>query len=422
MSRATSNASLIARWEAAVLPSYATPPLALVRGEGTAVWDADGVRYLDLIAGIAVSALGHAHPAVVGAVSRQVATLAHGSNLVVNGPSVALAERLRDLTGDPGARVFFANSGTEANEAALKCVRRALPDRPRMVAAEGGFHGRTLGSLSLTGQPVKRAPFEPLPGPVDFVPYGDVAALQAAVTPDVAGVFLEPVQGEAGVVPAPPGYLEAARAACDAAGALLVLDEIQGGVGRAGSWFSHQITAPGVRADLLTLAKGLGGGLPIGACIAMAPIAGALRRGDHGSTFGGNPVACAAALAVLDTITADGLLERATAAGDLLATGIRGVAHPLLAGVRGIGLWRAVVLTAPVAPAVEAALRAAGYLVNAVTPDALRLAPPLIISDSDIAAFVDALPTALDAVSDAALDPASATLVSAGHAPRIEET
>jgi acetylornithine aminotransferase len=349
----------------------------------------------------------------VAAVSRQVATLAHTSNLTVNEPSVALAERLRDLTGDPGARVFLANSGTEANEAALKCVRRARPGRARMVAAEGGFHGRTLGALSLTGQPAKRAPFEPLPGPVDFVPYGDVAALEAAVTSDVAAVFLEAVQGEAGVILAPPGYLEAARVACDAAGALLVLDEIQGGIGRAGAWFSHQVVAPGLRPDLVTLAKGLGGGLPIGACIALSPVAGALQRGDHGSTFGGNPVSCAAALAVLDTVVAQGLLDRARVLGDLLADGVGALGHPLLAGMRGVGLWRAVVLTAPVAPAVEAALRAAGFLVNAVAPDALRVAPPLVIAESDLAAFVGVLPAALDA--------ASATLVSVSPAT-TEET
>ncbi|MDP9241503.1 MAG: acetylornithine transaminase [Actinomycetota bacterium] len=409
----TGNSDLISRWEGAVMPTYATPPLALVRGEGAHVWDADGRRYVDLIAGIAVSILGHTHPAVVAAVTRQVAILAHTSNLTVNEPSVALAERLRDLTDDPGARVFLANSGTEANEAALKCVRRARPGRPRMVAAEGGFHGRTLGSLSLTGQPAKRAPFEPLPGPVDFVPYGDAAALRAAVTPEVAGVFLEAVQGESGVIPAPPGYLDAARAACDDAGALLVLDEIQGGIGRAGSWFSHRVVAPGLRPDIVTLAKGLGGGLPIGACIALRPVAGALHRGDHGSTFGGNPVSCAAALAVLDTVVAEGLLDRSRVVGDRLAAGVGALDHPLLAGIRGVGLWRAVVLTAPVAPAVEAGLRAAGFLVNAVAPDALRLAPPLVIGEADLDAFVGALPSALDA--------ASATLVSISPAP-MEET
>lgn len=393
------NADLAARWTAAAMPTYAPPTVALVRGSGAHVWDADGRRYLDLLAGIAVSVLGHAHPAVVAAVSRQVATISHTSNLVVNEPAVALAERLRDLTGDPSARVFFANSGAEAIEAALKCVRRARPSRRRIVAADGGFHGRTLGALSVTGQPAKRAPFEPLLGPVDFVPHGDAAVLRAAVTADTAAVVLEPVQGEAGVRPPPPGYLEAAREACTATGALLVLDEIQGGIGRAGAWFSHQVIAPGLRPDLITLAKGLGGGLPIGACIALGQAATALQRGDHGSTFGGNPVSCAAALAVLDTVVADGLLVRAAEAGDRLAADIGALAHPLIDHVRGLGLWRAVVLTAPVAVAVETELRHHGFLVNAVAPDALRLAPPLVITDAALATFVAALPVALDQVA-----------------------
>jgi acetylornithine/N-succinyldiaminopimelate aminotransferase len=394
-----SMAALAARWDAAILPTYATPPIALVRGSGAHVWDADGREYVDMLAGIAVSILGHAHPAVVAAVSRQVATLGHTSNLAINEPSVTLAERLRELTGDPSARVFFGNSGAEANEAALKCVLRARPGRSRMVAAEGGFHGRTLGALSITGQPAKRAPFEAWLGPVDFVPYGDAAALRAAVTTDTAAVFLEPVQGEAGVRPPPPGYLESARDACTERGALLVLDEIQGGMGRAGAWFSHQVIAPGLRPDLITLAKGLGGGLPIGACIALGASATALRRGEHGSTFGGNPVSCAAALAVLDTVVSDGLLARATQAGDGLVDGIAGLDHPLISHVRGVGLWQGVILTAPAAAATEAALRAAGFLVNAVAPDALRLAPPLVITDSDLAAFVRALPGALDQVA-----------------------
>ncbi len=392
-----SNATLAARWQKAMLATYAVPPIALVRGVGARVWDADGREYVDLLAGIAVSVLGHAHPAVVNAVAKQAARLAHVSNLAISEPSVSLAERLRDSTGDPTARVFFANSGAEANEAALKLTRRARPGRRRIVAAHGGFHGRTLGALSLTGQPAKRAPFEPLPGPVDFVAFGDSAALRAAVGPDTAAVFLEPVQGEGGVRPAPPGYLEAARAACTAQGALLVLDEVQGGIGRSGAWFSHQVIAPGVHPDVITLAKGLGGGLPIGACIALGEAATALRPGDHGSTFGGNPVCCAAALAVLDTVVAEGLPARATEVGDRLAADIAGLEHPLIAGVRGIGLWRAIVLAEPIAGAVEAALRDAGFLVNAVAADALRLAPPLNVARSDLAAFVSALPRAIDA-------------------------
>jgi len=402
------NAALVARWEASTLPTYPTPPLALVRGRGARVWDADGREYVDLLAGIAVSVLGHAHPAVVAAVTRQISTLGHVSNLAVNEPAVTLAERLCDLSGDPGARVFFANSGAEANEAAIKVTRRARPARRRIVAAHGGFHGRTLGALSLTGQPLKRAPFEPLPGPVDFVPFGDSAALDLAVGPDTAAVFLEPVQGEAGVHPAPPGYLEAARAACTRAGALLVLDDVQGGIGRAGAWFSHQVIAPSVRPDVVTLAKGLGGGLPIGACIAYGEAASALRPGDHGSTFGGNPVACAAALAVLETLVAERLIERSASLGDRLAADLRARNHPLVRAVRGVGLWRAVVLAAPVAAAAETALRGAGFLVNAVAPDALRLAPPLNIPEADLAAFVEALGPALDTAGEPVAQPAGA--------------
>jgi acetylornithine/N-succinyldiaminopimelate aminotransferase len=284
------------RYQAALMPNYGTPPLALARGEGCRVWDADGREYTDMFAGIAVSSLGHAHPAITEAVSRQVATLAHTSNLFVHEGEVALAERLLSLLGVTPGRVFFANSGTEANEAALKLVRRYQgPDRPVFVAAENGFHGRTMGALALTGKSSIREPFGPFGITVRFVPYGDVAALQAATRDDTAAVFLEPALGEGGVVPPPPGYLQAARDACDASGALLVADEIQSGIGRTGAWFACQ--ADGVMPDVLTLAKGLGGGLPIGACIGLGDAGTAFHRGDHGSTFGGNPVACAAALA-----------------------------------------------------------------------------------------------------------------------------
>ena len=401
------------------MPTYATPPVALVRGRGARVWDADGRQYVDLLAGIAVGVLGHAHPALVAAVSGQIATLGHVSNLAINEPAVTLAERLRDLTGDPAARVFFCNSGAEANEAALKLVRRAHPDRRRIVAAHGGFHGRTLGALSVTGQPAKREPFEPLPGPVQFVPYGDAAALRDAISEDTAAVFLEPVQGEAGVLPAPAGYLEAAREACTATGALLVLDEVQGGIGRAGAWFSFEVVAPGVRPDVVTLAKGLGGGLPLGACIGYGRAAHALRPGDHGSTFGGNPVACAAALAVLDTLVADRLLPRAAALGDRLSRDVTALGHPAIAGVRGLGLWRAIALSAPVAVAAEAALRQTGFLVNAVAPDALRLAPPLVVTEADLTAFAGALGPALHL---AAAEPPSATIGSTSAVPASLET
>jgi acetylornithine/N-succinyldiaminopimelate aminotransferase len=392
--------SLRARWDAVMMPNYGTPPLAVARGRGCRVWDVDGTVYLDLIAGIAVSALGHAHPALVEAVTGQVRTVAHTSNLFVHEPGVALAERLVGLLGG-GGRVFFANDGAEANEAALKIARRhgwtssPAGDRLEVVAAEAGFHGRTFGALSLTGTPAKREPFAPLPGPVTFVPYGDAAALRAAVTERTAAVFLEPTLGEGGVVPPPPGYLAAARAACDAAGALLVLDEVQSGVGRTGAWFTHQ--TEGIRPDVVTLAKGLGGGLPIGACIAFGPAGELLAAGQHGSTFGGNPVSAAAALAVLDTIERDGLLESVRTVGDRLAARAP-LDSPLVRGVRGGGLWRALVLTRPVAAQVETAARRAGVLVNAVQPDAIRIAPPLVLSAAEADEAVAALSAAVAAV------------------------
>jgi acetylornithine/N-succinyldiaminopimelate aminotransferase len=384
---------LRARFEAAIMPNYGVPPVALARGAGCRVWDADGNAYLDLIGGIAVSALGHAHPALVEAVSAQVATIAHTSNLFLHEPEVLLAERLLELL-DAEGRVFFANSGTEANEAAYKLVRRhAGPDRTYVVAADGSFHGRTMGALALTGKASIREPFGPYAADVRFVPYGSADALREAVTGRCAAVFLEPTQGEGGVVPAPEGYLAAARRICDETGAALVLDEIQSGIGRTGVWFQHQ--HEGVRPDVITLAKGLGGGLPIGVCVGLGPYATAFAKGDHGSTFGGNPVSCAAALAVLDTIAEDGLLDHVTAVGDRLAAGITAVEDPLLDGVRGSGLWRAIVLTEPKAAQVEAAAREAGFLVNAVQPDAVRLAPPLIITADEAASFVTALPEIL---------------------------
>jgi acetylornithine aminotransferase len=387
----------MSRWTEVMLPSYGEPTLTLVRGDGATVWDDAGNSYVDLVAGIAVNALGHAHPAVVEAVGRQVATLGHTSNLVANEPSLRLAERLLALTGRDG-RVFFANSGAEANEAAFKMARRT--GRPDVVAADGAFHGRTMGALALTGQPAKRAPFEPLPGGVSFVPYGDAAALAAAVDADTAAVVLEPVLGEGGVVPAPAGYLEAAREVTRTSGALLVLDEVQTGIGRTGAWFAHQ--AAGVEPDVLTLAKGLGGGLPVSACLAFGDAATLLQPGQHGTTFGGNPVSCAAALAVLDTIEADGLLERAESLGKALSAGITGLGHPLVATVRGAGLMLGIVLTAPVAAEVEAAARRHGFLVNAVAPDVVRLVPPLVLTDTQADSFLTALPEVLGAVSVAA--------------------
>ena len=383
------------RFEAAMMPNYGTPPLALARGEGCRVWDADGNQYLDLIAGIAVSALGHAHPAIVDAVSTQVKTIAHTSNLFVHEPGVALAERLLGLLHAPG-RVFFCNSGAEANEAAIKLVRRKQgKNRPVVIAADRSFHGRTMGSLAITGKASIREPFEPFGLEVRFVPYGDEAALAKAVDTTVAAVFLEPTQGEGGVIPAPKGYLAAARRACDDNGALLVLDEIQSGIGRTGAWFAHQ--DEGILPDVLTLAKGLGGGLPIGACVGFGDCGTALGRGDHGSTFGGNPVACAAALAVIDTIESRDILTNVKQVGKTLADGIAGIEHALLKGVRGSGLWLAAALTADKAVAVDQAAQAAGFLVNAVQPDAVRLAPPLILTDDEAQQFLAAFPAILNA-------------------------
>ena len=388
------------RFEAAMMQNYGTPPLALARGEGCRVWDADGNEYLDLIAGIAVSALGHAHPAIVEAVTAQAAKLAHTSNLFVHEPGVQLAERLLGLLNADGqARVFFCNSGAEANEAAIKLVRRARgTDRP-FVAAIGSFHGRTMGSLSITGKESIRTPFGPFGLDVRWIPYGDEAALAGAVDDSVAAVFLEPTLGEGGVVPPPDGYLRAVRQACDNTGALLVLDEIQSGIGRTGAWFAHQTA--GIRPDVLTLAKGLGGGLPIGACVGFGEAGTALRKGDHGSTFGGNPIACAAALAVLDTIEQQDILSNVTKVGQALASGIEATGHPLLKGVRGSGLWLAALLSADKAPAVYQAAQDNGFLVNAVQPDAVRLAPPLILTEAEAGEFLAALPAILTQAHEA---------------------
>ncbi|HVN11636.1 MAG TPA: acetylornithine transaminase [Kineosporiaceae bacterium] len=401
-----SGAAWRQRYAGALMNTFGPPQRVLVRGEGCYDWDADGNRYLDLLAGIAVNALGHAHPLLVSAVAGQLATLGHVSNFFATAPQIVLAERLLDLLAAPdGSRVFFTNSGTEAVEAAVKLSRRT--GRSGLVAAEGAFHGRTMGALALTHKPAYRAPFEPLPGDVAHVPFGDADALAGAVDEGVAAVVLEPVQGEAGVRPAPPGYLPAAGRAAHAAGALLVLDEVQSGVGRTGAWFAHQHRhiGGGVRPDAVALAKGLGGGLPIGALVAFGEgPATLLGPGQHGTTFGGNPVAAAAALATLDVIERDGLVEQAAWLGSWLQAQVLELGHPAVTGVRGAGLLIAVQLDRPVAAAVAGALLDAGFVVNAVTPDALRLAPPLILTQEQAATFVDALPTALDAALAACAD------------------
>ncbi|MGH3983494.1 MAG: acetylornithine transaminase [Pseudonocardiaceae bacterium] len=389
------TADLQRRWEAALMANYGTPALALARGAGAQVWDVDGRRYLDLLGGVAVNALGHAHPAIVRAVTEQIGTLGQVSNLYLSEPAITLAETLLDLLGATGTgRVLFCNSGAEAIEAAFKIARRT--GRRKMVAAHGAFHGRTMGALSLTGQPAKRDPFEPMPPGVVFVPYGDSAALASAVDGDTAAVFLEPVQGENGVVIPPEGYLHAAREITAARGALLVLDEVQTGIGRTGTWFAHQ--SLGVTPDVVTLAKGLGGGLPIGACIGIGPAAHLLQPGQHGTTLGGNPVCCAAAQAVLATIASDGLLDHAARLGKEIAVGISALRHPLVGSISEAGLLIGIGLTSPVSAVVATAARDAGFLVNPAVPDRIRLAPPLVLADAQAREFLNALPAILDRV------------------------
>jgi acetylornithine aminotransferase len=388
----TNNQELTQRWQGALMNNYGTPRLPLVRGEGAKLWDADGKQYLDFVGGIAVNALGHAHPAVVEAVSKQIASLGHVSNLFIAEPPVALAERLLQHFGRDG-KVFFCNSGAEANEGAFKIGR--LTGRSHMVATEGGFHGRTMGALALTGQPGKQAPFRPLPGDVTHVPYGDPQALAAAVTEETALVIIEPIQGENGVVVPPAGYLKAARAITASTGALLVLDEVQTGIGRTGHWFEYQ-AHEGVLPDVVTLAKGLGGGLPLGATVAFGRAAELLQPGQHGTTFGGNPIACAAGLAVLDTIADEGLLENVKQQSEKLRDGIESLGHPLIAHVRGAGLLLGIVLTEPLAPQVQQAAQDAGFLVNAPAPEVVRLMPPLNLGEAEADALLQALPGILD--------------------------
>ncbi|USQ87295.1 acetylornithine transaminase [Streptomyces phaeoluteigriseus] len=389
----TGNEELTTRWQGALMNNYGTPLLPLVRGEGTRLWDADGNSYLDFVGGIATNALGHAHPAIVEAVTRQIGSLGHISNFFMAEPTVALAERLLQHFGREG-RVFFCNSGAEANEAAFKIGR--LTGRTHVVATEGAFHGRTMGALALTGQAGKREPFLPLPGDVTHVPFGDAQALAAAVTDETALVVIEPIQGELGVVVPPAGYLKAARAITAATGALLVLDEVQTGIGRTGHWFEYQ-AHEGVLPDVVTLAKQLGGGLPLGATVAFGRAAELLRPGQHGTTFGGNPVACAAGLAVLDTIENEGLLENVKRQSEKLRNGIEGLGHPLIDYVRGAGLLLGIVLTEPLAPQVRQAAQEAGFLVNAPAPDVVRLMPPLNLGDDEVDALLEALPGILQA-------------------------
>lgn len=381
-----------ARYSAAVMNTFGAPKLVLDRGEGCRVWDVDGREYVDFLGGIAVNTLGHGHPALVQAVNDQLGRLGHISNFFASTPQIELAERLLALTA-PGVdgRVFFCNSGAEANEAAFKITRRT--GRTHVVAMEDAFHGRTMGSLALTSKAAYREPFEPLPGDVTWVPYGDVQALAAVVTDATAAIVIEPLQGEAGVNVASSEFLQAARRVADEQGALLWLDEIQSGMGRTGHWLASHPS--GVVPDIVTLAKGLAGGIPIGACLGFGRAATLLQPGNHGTTFGGNPVATAAALAVIDTIEKDGLLDRARAVGERLRSDL--IQDTRVVETRGAGVLVGLSLDGVAAPDVAACAQEAGWIINATGPDRIRLAPPLVVSDADVEAFIAAWPGLLDA-------------------------
>lgn len=381
--------ALLARYGKTMMNAFGTPKRAFVQGDGIHLIDADGNRYVDLLAGIAVNGLGHNHSRVNEAITSQLARLGHISNFFASENQVRLAERLAEYAG--GGKVFFANSGTEANEAAFKLTR--LTGRTKIVALEGSFHGRTTGALAITHTPKYREPFEPLPGHVEFVAFGDLDALEAAVDEQTAAVVLEPIQGESGVLPLSEDYLREARRITQAAGALLWLDEVQTGMGRSGEILLHR--AAGITADLITLAKGLGNGFPVGACIATGRAAELLQPGGHGSTFGGNPVACAVGNVVLDELEA-GVLDNAREVGRWLCGAIEALDHPLIEEVRGAGLLRGVVLREEIAPRVVDTALEAGWIINAPRPNVIRLAPPLIIEREDLEPFVAALPGWLD--------------------------
>ncbi len=375
------------RHKTAMMGTFAPPLAVLERGEGTHVWDVDGKRYLDFLAGIAVNSLGHAHPALVTAVSSQIATLAHVSNYFATPAQIRLAERLREISGaGEQGRVFFGNSGTEAIEAALKLARLNTRGgaRPRILTLGGSFHGRTMGALSLTGQPALQKDFAPLVPGIEHI-HTSIEALETAIGPDVAALFLEPVKGEAGVVDLPDGFLQRARELTSEHGVLLIIDEIQTGIGRTGSWFAFQHA--GIIPDAITIAKGLAGGVPIGALVTFGEASDLFQAGQHGSTFGGNPLAATAGLAVLDEIEASGLMENATRRGDELREVIRALDSDLVAEVRGRGLLIGVGLTRPVAKELSAAALANGLIINAANESSIRIAPPLIIGDDDIAEF-----------------------------------
>ena len=380
------------RWHTVMQNNYGVPPITLVKGEGIEVWDENGKKYLDFLGGIATNILGHAHPAVIKAVSTQIEELSHVSNLYAHKPGVELAEKLQDITHDPRARVFFCNSGAEANEAAIKLSR--LTGRKRIIAADGGFHGRTIGALSITGQEGKRAPFEPLMPGVDFVPYGDAKELKRTLSRRTAMVIIEAIQGENGVVVPPNGYLRDVRELCDHYGALFAIDAVQTGMGRTGEWFGFE--HEGIRPDIITLAKGLGGGLPLGAMITLGDRTPSFKPGEHGSTFGGNPISCAAANAAIDFIVKKELLDKTSIAGEYLKKQLSKI--PGVAGVRGRGLLVGIVLESNVATAVAAKALTNGLLVNAPGKNVIRLAPALIVTKKQLHEFVDLFADTVDQV------------------------
>jgi acetylornithine/N-succinyldiaminopimelate aminotransferase len=376
------NKTMINRWKSSVQNNYGTPSIALVKGKGLVVTDADGKQYLDFLGGIATNILGHAHPAIVKAVTKQVSTLSHVSNFYVHPHAVELAEKLAAMTGDKSAKVFFCQSGAEANEAALKLSRRT--GKVRIVAAQGAFHGRTLGALSLTGQPAKREPFLPLIKGVKHVPFGDIEAMRKAVTKKTAMVIIEPIMGEAGVIVPPADYLRDLRALCDAKGALLVIDAVQTGMGRTGDWFGYEYS--GITPDVITLAKGLGGGLPLGAMIALGKAADLFQPGDHGSTFGGNPVTTAAGLAAIKFIETQKILKKVEKQGVYLMQELAVI--PGVSEVRGAGLLLGIELENLKAADIAKALQNEGVLVNAANATTIRLAPALIVTDAQLKKFV----------------------------------
>jgi len=376
------NKTMINRWSNALQNNYGSPTIALMKGKGIVVTDADGKQYLDFLGGIATNILGHAHPAIVKAVSKQVSVLSHVSNFYVHPNAVELAEKLASMTGDKTAKVFFCQSGAEANEAALKLSRRT--GKVRIVAAQGAFHGRTMGALSLTGQPSKREPFLPLIKGVKHVPYGNIEAMRKAVSKKTAMVIIEPIMGEAGVIVPPADYLQELRALCDAKGALLVIDAVQTGMGRTGDWFGYEYS--GITPDVITLAKGLGGGLPLGAMIALGKAADLFQPGDHGSTFGGNPVTTAAGLAAIKFIESQKLLKKVEKHGAYLMQELALI--PGVAEVRGAGLLLGIELENLKSSDVASALQKEGVLVNAANPTTIRLAPALIVTDVQIKKFI----------------------------------